>query len=85
MSKKQGHEDEADKRVKNIKRQTRHKFNAEGKIRVVLAGMRGEESLAELCRWENIHQNLYYNGYDRYLSSGLEALKDKNPRLQTRN
>lgn len=46
MSKKQDHKDEADKLVKNIKRQTRRKFSAEEKIRIVLAGLRGEESIA---------------------------------------
>jgi len=58
MSKK--HKDEADKVVRNIKRQTCRKFNAGEKIRIVLAGLRGEDSIAELCRREGIHQNLYY-------------------------
>ena len=51
---------EADQLVRNIKRQTRRKFNAEEKIRIVLAGLRGEDSIAEICRREGIHQNLYY-------------------------
>ena len=58
MRQKQDHKNEADKVVRNIKRRTRRKFNAEEKIRIVLAGLRGEESVAELCRIEGIHQNL---------------------------
>jgi len=60
MRQKQDKKDEADKVVRNIKRQTRRKYGAEEKIRIVLAGLRGEDSIAELCRRENIHQNLYY-------------------------
>lgn len=56
MSKKQSLKDEADKVVRNIKRANRRKFNSEEKIRIVLAGLRGEESIAELCRQEGIHQ-----------------------------
>jgi len=62
MSREQDHKAQADKLIRNIKRQTRRKFNAEEKIRIVLAGLRGEDSLAELCRREGIHQNLYYAG-----------------------
>ena len=49
---------EADKLVRAIKRATRRKFSAEEKIRIVLAGLRGEDSIAELCRREGLHQNL---------------------------
>lgn len=49
MSKKQDKKHEADRVVRNIKRQTRRKFNAEEKIRIVLAGLRGEDSIAVLC------------------------------------
>ena len=49
---------EADKLVRAIKRATRRKFSAEEKIRIVLAGLRGEDSIAELCRYEGLHQNL---------------------------
>ncbi len=65
---------EADKVVRNIKRQTRRKFSAEEKIRIVLAGMRGEESIAELCRREGIHQNLYYNWSREFLEAGKKRL-----------
>jgi len=72
MSKK--HKDEADKIVRNIKRRTRRKFNSEEKIRIVLAGLRGEDSIAELCRREGIHQNLYYRWSREFLEAGKKRL-----------
>jgi len=72
MSKK--HKNEADRTVRNIKRQTRSKFNAEEKIRIVLGGLRGEESVAELCRCEGIHQNLYYRWSRDFLEAGKKRL-----------
>ena len=59
MSREQDHNGEADKFVRKFKRQTLRKSNAEEKIRIVLAGLRGEDSIAELCQQEGIHQNLY--------------------------
>ena len=50
-----------EKIVREIKRKTRRKFNSEEKIRIVLEGLRGEGSIAELCRREGISPNLYYN------------------------
>ena len=50
----------AEKVVKDIRRATRRHFSAEDKIRIVLEGLRGEESIVELCRREGIVQNLYY-------------------------
>lgn len=75
MSKKQNGKETADKVVRNIKRQTRRKFNAEEKIRIVLAGLRGEESVAELCRQEGIHQNLYYRWSREFLEAGKKRLE----------
>jgi len=63
MSREQDHKAQADKLIRNIKRQTRRKFNAEEKIRIVLAGLRGEDSLAELCRREGIHQKRKWKHY----------------------
>jgi transposase len=71
---KKDHKEDADMVVRNIKRQTRRKFSAEEKIRIVLAGMRGEDSIAELCRRENIHQNLYYNWSREFLEAGKKRL-----------
>jgi transposase-like protein len=50
----------AEQVVKQIRRATRRQFSAEDKIRIVLSGLRGEDSIAELCRREGIVQNLYY-------------------------
>jgi len=61
MRQKSGPEKEpATQIVKNIRRATRRHFSAEDKIRIVLEGLRGEDSIAELCRREGIVQNLYY-------------------------
>jgi transposase len=68
------HRDEGDRLVRNVKRATRRKFSAEDKIRIVLAGMRGEDSIAELCRRENIHQNLFYNWSKEFLEAGKKRL-----------
>lgn len=51
----------ADKVVKDIRRRTRRQHSAEEKIRIVLEGLRGEDSIAELCRREGIAQSLYYS------------------------
>ncbi len=74
MNKKPNKKDEADRTVRNIKRATRRKFNAEEKIRIVLAGLRGEDSIAELCRQEGIHQNLYYRWSRDFLEAGKKRL-----------
>ena len=50
----------AEQVIKGIRRSTRRRFSAEDKIRIVLEGLRGEDSIAELCRREGIVQNLYY-------------------------
>jgi transposase len=49
----------AEETVRDIRRATRRHFSAEDKIRIVLEGLRGEDSIAELCRKEGIAQNLY--------------------------
>lgn len=73
MKPKQDAKVEADKFVRNLKRATRRTFGAEEKIRIVLAGLRGEDSIAELCRREGLHQNLYY----RWSKEFLEARKKR--------
>ena len=50
----------AENRVREIRRKTRKKYSSEEKVRIVLEGLRGEESIAELCRREGIPSNLYY-------------------------
>ena len=58
------------KRVKEIRRKTRRKFSSEEKIRIVLEGLRGECSIAELCRREGINANLYYRWSKDFLEAG---------------
>ncbi len=61
MNKKSvGSKEATEKLVKNIRRRTSRKYSAEEKIHIVLAGLRGEESIAALCRREGIAESLYY-------------------------
>jgi transposase len=60
--------------VREIKRKTRRKFSSEEKIRIVLEGLRGEETIAELCRREGISPNLYYNWSKEFLEAGKRRL-----------
>src|SRR5210317_1009235 len=62
------------KRVKEIRRNTRRKFSSEEKIRIVLDGLRGESSIAELCRQEGINANLYYRWSKDFLEAGKKRL-----------
>jgi len=63
-----------EKKIKEIKRQTRKKYSSEEKIRIVLEGLRGEDSIAEICRREGIHANLYYNWSKDFLEAGKKRL-----------
>jgi len=60
--------------VREIKRKTRRKFTAEEKIRIVLEGLRGEESISDLCRKEGIHPTNYYKWSKSFLESGKRQL-----------
>ena len=60
--------------VKDIKRKTRRKFSAEEKIRIVLEGLRGEESIAEICRKEGIAPSLYYKWSKDFMEAGKRRL-----------
>src|SRR6516162_3432857 len=64
----------AEQIVKEIRRATRRQFSAEEKIRIVLSGLRGEDSIAELCRREGIVQNLYYRWSKDFLEAGKKRL-----------
>ena len=76
MNKKSvGSKDAADKLVKNIRRKTARRYSAEEKIRIILAGLRGEESIAALCRREGIAESLY----DKWSKEFLEAGKRQCP------
>ncbi len=64
----------SEKLVKDIRRRTRKKYSSEEKIRIVLEGMRGEESIAELCRREGLNQNVYYPWSKEFLEAGKQRL-----------
>ena len=64
----------AEQVIKDIRRATRRHFSAEDKIRVVLDGLRGEDSIAELCRKEGIAQSLYYTWSKEFMEAGKKRL-----------
>jgi transposase len=70
MAKKQ----DAETTVREIRRKTRKKYSAEEKIRIVLEGLRGENTIAELCRREGIHPNMYYKWSKEFLEAGKQRL-----------
>jgi len=73
----------AEQVVKDIRRSTRRHFSAEEKIRIVLDGLRGEDSIAELCRREGINQNLYYRWSKEFLEAGKKRLAGDTARAAT--
>ncbi len=60
--------------VREIQRRTRRRFSAEEKVRIVLEGLRGEQSVAELCRREGLAPNLYYRWSKEFLEAGKRRL-----------
>jgi transposase len=84
MNKKSGQSKAAaDKLVKNIRRKTRQTYSAEEKIRIVLAGLRGEESISALCRREGIAESLYYSWSKEFLEAGKRRLSGDTARQAT--
>jgi transposase len=79
MSKK----DPVEKTVRDIRRKTRRHRSPEEKIRVVLSGLRGEESIAELCRREGIAESLYYSWSKEFLEAGKKRLAGDTARAAT--
>ena len=73
----------SEKVVKDIRRATRRHFSAEDKIRIVLDGLRGEDSIAGLCRREGINQNLYYRWSKEFLEAGKKRLAGDTAREAT--
>ncbi len=69
--------------VREIKRRTRRKYSSEEKIRIVLEGLRGEMSIAELCRKEGIQENLYYTWSKDFLEAGKKRLQGDTAREAT--
>lgn len=64
----------AEQVIKDIRRATRKQYTAKEKIRIVLDGLRGEESIAALCRREGIAESLYYNSSKEFLEAGKSGL-----------
>jgi len=64
----------AEKAVRDIRRATRKHYSSEEKIRIVLEGLRGEDSIAELCRREGINANVYYRWSKEFLEAGKKRL-----------
>ena len=73
----------AEQVVKEIRRATRRQFSTEEKIRIVLTGLRGEDSIAELCRREGIVENLYYRWSKEFLEAGKKRLAGDTARAAT--
>jgi transposase len=73
----------AEKVVQDIRRATRKHYSAEEKIRIVLEGLRGEDSISELCRRERIAQNLYYRWSKDFLEAGKKRLAGDTARAAT--
>ena len=73
----------AEQVVKDIRRATRRHFSAEDKIRIVLDGLRGEDSIAELCRKEGIAQSLFYTWSKEFMEAGKRRLAGDTARAAT--
>ena len=72
--------DSAEQAVRDIRRKTRKQYSAEEKIRIVLAGLRGADSISELCRREGIAESLYYSWSKEFLAAGKKRLSDDTAR-----
>ena len=81
MSKK----DPTEKAIRDIRRKTRRKHSTEEKIRIVVGGLRGEESIAALCRREGIAESLYYSWSKEFLEAGKKRLAGDTARQATSN
>ena len=73
----------AEKTVRDIRRATRRRYSAEEKIRIVLEGLRGEDSIAELCRREGLNANVYYRWSKEFLEAGKKRLSGDTRREAT--
>jgi transposase len=78
-----GPKEPAERVLKDIRRATRKHYSAEDKIRIVLDGLRGEDSIAELCRREGIAQSMYYGWSKEFLEAGKRRLAGDMARAAT--
>jgi len=83
MTSRNHRKDTAEKTVRDIRRATRRRYSAEEKIRIVLEGLRGEDSIAELCRREGINANMYYRWSKEFLEAGKKRLSGDTAREAT--
>ena len=83
MTNSKKYKDSAEKTVRDIRRRTRRHYSAEDKIRIVLEGLRGEDSIAELCRLEGINANVYYRWSKDFLEAGKKRLSGDTVREAT--
>jgi transposase len=83
MRQKSGPPGTAEQHVREIRRVTRKQYSAEEKIRIVLAGLRGEHSIAELCRREGLAESLYYAWSKEFLEAGKKRLAGDTARAAT--
>ena len=83
MSKRSTRHETAEQHVKSIRRATRKQYSTEEKTRVVLEGLRGEQSIAKLCRREGIAQSLYYSWSKEFLEAGKKRLSGDTAREAT--
>ncbi len=83
MRSKSGPQLSAEEPVREIRLQTRKRYSSEEKIRIVLEGLRGEYSIAELCRREGIAQGLYYKWSKEFLEAGKKRLSGDTERQAT--
>ena len=85
MTKHNPNKRSAEKTVRDIRRATRHRYSTEENIRIVLDGLRGEDSVAELCRREGINTNVYYRWSKKFLEAGKKRLAGDTAREATPN
>ena len=85
MTKRNPSKRSSEQTVRDIRRATRRQYSAEEKIRIVLDGLRGEDSVAELCRREGIKTNVYYRWSKEFLEAGKKRLAGDTAREATPN
>src|SRR5215210_2009153 len=83
MTRRATRPESAEETVRDIRRATRRQYSAEEKIRIILEGLRGEASIAELCRKEGIAQSMYYGWSKEFLEAGKRRLAGDTAREAT--
>jgi transposase len=83
MRQKSEQQESAEQHIKSIRRATRKRYSTEEKIRIVLSGLRGEYSIAELCRREGMAESLYYSWSKEFLEAGKRRLAGDTARQAT--